>query len=177
MTRAVATGKYNLSEMLRALSTIGMQKAIIESYIRRGTAYGIEQRGPGHGRPRSYSAMGVLSLALMHELSGLGLTPRTLAQATIPEVWRKIGELQNSRDADHVWAVRTTDEYGVVVKVILSNSADLPDFVNGAPILFKRDVTQTLETVAQELAAILRERSAATAIAEKELVPAGEPSP
>jgi hypothetical protein len=149
MSRITVLDQFTYPEAVRALQPIGVKDATLNAWIQRGQVYGLsKKKGPGPGGRRTYPALAILSVGLMHQLTKYGFTPQFMSQVIIPQIWEGLAGAE--KPVDCIWIVELDDPNGKVIKTVLNNS-DIPDTFNGYPVLSKFDLAKTVESVLREL--------------------------
>ena len=144
------TDNFSFPEVARALRPVGLSEATITGWIQRGQVFGVAKEGPGTGKQRSYSVAGVLSLALMHQLTPLKFAPESLARWIVPSIHDAIRvAVKKRKPLKYIWLIESRNEQGTVFNVVLSDT-DEPK-VAGAVIVSKIDLAEELEQVVTEL--------------------------
>ena len=164
------TDNFSFPEVARALRPVGLSEATITGWIQRGQVYGIAKEGPGTGRQRSYSVAGVLSLALMYQLTPLKFAPESLARWIVPSIHDAIRVAVKKRQPlKYIWLIESRNEQGTVFNVVLSNT-DKPKLA-GAVIVSQLDLAEKLLQVVTELEKIQATRPVDSVLPRSETVP------
>ena len=164
MPELLDSPSFTLQEVLAALEPMGMDRRSIEGYIFRELVYGIPKKGPGHGKRRSYSMKGVISLLLLDRLSRY-FPMESLARQVIPAFWQATrrlhfkGEMENLA---HIWAAECEDSEGKVFHIVMSNARlskeiDLGDGWKGR-VLSQTDLAPDIWRVTRALLRLAAER-------------------